>query len=317
MFTMPTTLPLPTLRAAFGERLQEHISLAPYTSARIGGPADALLIVASADELAGTVSRLWELDIPYVLLGGGSNMLVSDKGVRGVVVLNRAKAVRFDPGPLRSTGAGKGSRPKVQAEAGVVVANLARRAASHGLAGLEWAAAVPGTIGGAVYGNAGAFGGDMAGSLIHAELLTERGRETWPVEKMEYDYRTSVLKRRTSKVVVLSAELHLEHSTKEVVSVKINEFSERRRATQPPGASMGSMFKNPPGDFAGRLIEAAGLKGKRIGTAEISPVHANFFINHGQTKAEDVRALVNLAQRTVAEKFGINLELEIELVGEW
>jgi UDP-N-acetylmuramate dehydrogenase len=117
MFTMPTTLPLPTLRAAFGERLQEHISLAPYTSARIGGPADALLIVASADELAGTVSRLWELDIPYVLLGGGSNMLVSDKGVRGVVVLNRAKAVRFDPGPLpqgprlrdgvRSTGAGR------------------------------------------------------------------------------------------------------------------------------------------------------------------------------------------------------------------
>lgn len=304
---MPTTLPLPTLRAAFGERLQENVLLAPYTSARIGGPADALLTVASADELAETVSRLWELDLPYVILGGGSNMLVSDRGVRGVVVMNRAKAVRFD----------KGSRPRVHAEAGVVIANLARRAASHGLGGLEWAAAVPGTIGGAVYGNAGAFGGDMAGSLIHAELLTERGRETWPVEKMKYDYRTSVLKRHKSKAVVLSAELRMEHSTKEVVSVKINEFSERRRATQPPGASMGSMFKNPPGDFAGRLIEAAGLKGTRIGTAEISPVHANFFINHGQTKAEDVRALVNLAQKTVAEKIGVNLELEIELIGDW
>ena len=324
---MPTTLPLPTLRAAFGGRLQEHVSLAPYTSARIGGPADALLSVTSADELAGTVARLWELDIPYVILGGGSNMLVSDRGVRGVVVLNRAKGVRFDPGPLsqghrlrdgvRSTGAGKGSRPKVRAEAGVVIANLARRTASHGLAGIEWAAAVPGTIGGAVYGNAGAFGGDIAGSLIHAELLTKQGRETWPVEKMEYGYRTSVLKRRALKVVVLWAELRLEHSTNEVVSVKINEFSERRRATQPPGASMGSMFKNPPGDFAGRLIEAASLKGRRIGTAEISPVHANFFINHGQTKAEDVRALVNLAQKTVAEKFGVNLELEIELIGEW
>jgi UDP-N-acetylmuramate dehydrogenase len=307
MFTMPTTLPLPTLRAAFGDRLQENVPLAQYTSARIGGPADALIPVTSADELAETVSRLWELAIPYTILGGGSNVLVSDKGVRGMVILNRAKAVRFDTG----------SKPKVRAEAGVVIANLARRTAAHGLAGLEWAAAVPGTVGGAVYGNAGAFGGDMSGNLIHAELLTEKGRESWPVEKMEYGYRTSILKRQASKCVVLSAQLRLEHSTKEAVSVKIAEFSERRKATQPPGASMGSMFKNPPGDFAGRLIEAAGLKGRRIGTAEISPVHANFFINHGQTKAEDVRALVNLAQKTVAEKFGVNLVLEIELIGEW
>jgi UDP-N-acetylmuramate dehydrogenase len=304
---MPITLPLPTLRAAFGERLQENVPLAPYTSARIGGPADALLSVASADELAGTVSRLWELGIPFIVLGGGSNVLVSDRGVRGVVVLNRAKNVRFD----------KGSRPRVHAEAGVVIANLARRAASHGLGGLEWAAAVPGTVGGAVYGNAGAFGGDMTANLIHAELLTEQGRESWSVEKMGFGYRTSVLKRHGLKAVVLSAELRLEHSTRELASVKINEFSERRRATQPPGASMGSMFKNPPGDFAGRLIEAAGLKGKRIGTAEISPVHANFFINHDQTKAADVRELVNLAQKTVAEKLGVNLELEIELIGEW
>jgi len=302
-----TTTPLPTLRAAFGDRLQENVPLAPYTSARIGGPADVLIAVTSADELAETVFQLWEMDIPYVMLGGGSNVLVSDRGVRTLVVLNRAKDVRFE----------KGSKPKVRAEAGVVIANLARRAASHGLAGLEWAAAVPGTVGGAVYGNAGAFGGDMAGNLILAELLTENGREFWPVEKMEYGYRTSVLKQQNLKVVVLSAELRLEHSTKEAVSVKISEFSERRKATQPPGASMGSMFKNPPGDFAGRLIESAGLKGTRIGTAEISPVHANFFINHGQTKAEDVRALVSLAQKTVAEKFGIDLELEIELIGEW
>ncbi len=300
-------LPIPTLRAVFGKRLQENVSLAPYTSARIGGPADALVTATSADELAETVSRLWELDVPYVMLGGGSNVLVSDKGVRGVVVLNRAKDVRFN----------KDDMPKVRAEAGVVIANLARRAASHGLAGLEWAAAVPGTVGGAVYGNAGAFGGDMSGSLIQTEILTENGRETWPVEKMRYGYRSSILKRQSLRVIVLWAELRLEHSTKEAVSVKISEFSERRKATQPPGASMGSMFKNPPNDFAGRLIEAAGLKGSRIGTAEISPVHANFFINHGQTKAEDVRALVNLAQKTVVEKFGVDLELEIELIGEW
>lgn len=304
---MATTLPLPTLRAVFGDRLQENVSLARYTSARIGGPADALVIANSANELAEIMSQLWELNTPNVLLGGGSNMLVSDRGVRGIVVLNRAKDVIFD----------NGSKPKVRAEAGVVFSNLARRAASHGLAGLEWAAAVPGTVGGAVYGNAGAFGGDMAGSLIQAELLTETGRETWPVEKMGYGYRTSVLKRQSLKFVVLWADLRLEHSTKEEVSAKISELSERRKATQPPGASMGSMFKNPPGDFAGRLIEAAGLKGTRIGSAEISPVHANFFVSHSQTKADDVRALVDLAQKSVAEKFGVNLELEIELIGDW
>jgi len=298
---------LPALRAEFGERLQENIILAPYTSARIGGPADALLTVKSADELAETVTRLWKMQAPYVILGGGSNVLVSDRGVRGVVILNRAKEVRFETG----------DRPKVWAEAGAGFSRLASRAAEHGLAGLEWAAAVPGTVGGAVYGNAGAFGGDMAGNLIHAELLTENGRERWPVEKMEYGYRTSVLKRSTLKFVILSAKMRLSHSTKEAVRFKIDEFISRRKSTQPPGASMGSMFKNPPGDFAGRLIEAAGLKGTRIGNAEISTVHGNFFVNHGDTKASDIRALIELAQKTVAEKFGINLELEIELVGEW
>jgi UDP-N-acetylmuramate dehydrogenase len=304
---MSTCLPLPALRAAFGDRLQENVPLAPYTSARIGGPADALVTVSSADELAETISHLWKMGVPYVLLGGGSNVLVSDRGVRGVVVLNRAKAVRFD----------NGDRPRVRAEAGAVFANLARRCASHGLSGLEWAATVPGTVGGAVYGNAGAFGGDMAGSLLQAEVLSEAGRETWPVEKFGYGYRTSALKRGDLKGIVLLAEFGLESSTKEAVSVKIAQFSARRKATQPPGASMGSMFKNPPGDFAGRLIEAAGLKGTRIGAAEISLLHANFFINHGQTRAEDVRALVGLAQKTVAEKFGVSLELEIELIGEW
>jgi len=301
------TLPRSALHEVFGERMQENVPLAPYTSARIGGPADALVTVSSADELADTVSRLWQLDVSYVILGGGSNVLVSDRGIRGLVVLNKAKGVRFDVG----------SKPKVRAEAGVVFANLARRAASHGLSGLEWAAAVPGTVGGAVYGNAGAFGGDMAGSLIQTELLTDTCRETWPVEKMEYAYRSSVLKRGTLKFVVLWADLRLEHSTKEEVSAKITQFSTRRKETQPPGASMGSMFKNPPGDFAGRLIEEAGMKGTRIGNAEISPVHANFFINHGQTKAEDVRTLVRLTQEAVTKKFGIELEPEIEFVGEW
>ena len=301
------TTPLDVLLAKFGDKVKENVSLAPYTSARIGGPADLLITAKSSDELAEIVSTLWEQGLAFFMLGGGSNVLVSDKGVRGVTVLNRAKAVRFE----------NGSRPKVWAEAGVVFSNLANRCASKGLSGLEWAATVPGTVGGAVYGNAGAFDGDVSGNLIHAEILTEAGRAQWPVEKMEYGYRTSVLKRGEMKAVVLSAELSLKIATKEEVTVKIEQFSERRKLTQPPGASMGSMFKNPAGDYAGRLIEAAGLKSTRIGNAEISPVHGNFFVNHGQTKASDIRALIELTQKTVADKFGVKLELEVELVGEW
>lgn len=298
---------LPALRAVFGERLQENVSLAAYTSARIGGMADALIFVKSADELAEAVTRLWELNSPFIILGGGSNVLVSDRGVRGVVILNRAKEIRFETG----------DQPKVRAEAGAAFSNIANRAAELGLAGLEWAATVPGTVGGAVYGNAGAFGGDMADSLIEAELLTENGREHWPVEKMEYGYRTSALKRSTLKFVILTAEMRLSHSTKEAVRFKMAEFISKRKSSQPPGASMGSMFKNPPGEFAGRLIETAGLKGMRIGNAEISTVHGNFFVNHGDTKASDIRKLIELAQKTVLEKFGIKLELEVEMIGEW
>jgi UDP-N-acetylmuramate dehydrogenase len=232
---------------------------------------------------------------------------VSDRGVRGVVVLNRAKGVRFH----------SGDEPSVTAESGVIFSNLANRCAAKGLGGLEWAATVPGTIGGAVYGNAGAFGGDMAGNLISAELLTENGREKLSPEQLEYGYRTSILKRGELDAIVLSADLRLTESTKEDVTAKIEQFGAHRKTTQPPGASMGSMFKNPEGDYAGRLIEAAGLKGTRIGNAEISPLHGNFFINHANTRADDIRALIELVQKTVKETQGVDLELEIELVGEW
>jgi UDP-N-acetylmuramate dehydrogenase len=301
------TPPIDLLRAKLGDKVKEHVPLAPYTSARIGGPADIFIAANTVTELARIVKLLWKNETPFVLLGGGSNVLVSDKGVRGVVVLNRAKGVKFH---------GE-DQPSVTAESGVVFSNLANRCASRGFAGLEWAATVPGTIGGAVYGNAGAFGGDMAGNLISAELLTENGKVLFSVEQMGYGYRTSVLKRGEIKAIVLSAELSLKNSTKEDVTVKIQQFSAHRKATQPPGASMGSMFKNPNGDYAGKLIEAAGLKGTRIGNAEISPLHGNFFINHANTKAEDIRALIQLVQKTVKEKQGVELELEIELIGEW
>mgnify|MGYP003454629989 FL=1 len=257
--------------------------------------------------LARVVKYLWKNDMPFLVMGGGSNLLVSDKGARGVVVLNRAKKVTFHAG----------NQPSVSAESGVVFSNLANRCASKGFGGIEWAAAVPGTIGGAVYGNAGAFGGDVAGSLLSTELLTETGREKFSVEQMGYGYRASLLKRGELKAIVLSAEFSLTNSTKEDATVKIQQFSAHRKTTQPPGASMGSMFKNPAGDYAGRLIEVSGLKGTRIGNAEVSPLHGNFFVNHGATRAEDIRKLGQLVQKTVKEKQGVELELEIEMVGEW
>ncbi len=299
--------PIDVLYAKLGDKVKENVLLAPYTSARIGGPADIFVVADDGAELVRIVKLLWKQEMPFTILGGGSNVLVSDKGIRGVVVLNRAKAVRFHGG----------DQPSVTVESGVIFSNLANRCASKGFAGLEWAATVPGTIGGAVYGNAGAFGGDMTGNLMCAEILTDSGREKLAVEQMGYGYRTSMLKRGEVKAIVLSAELSLKNSTKEEVTVNIQQFSAHRKATQPPGASMGSMFKNPNGDYAGKLIEASGLKGTRIGNAEISPLHGNFFINHASTRAEDIRALVELVQKTVKEKQGVELELEIEFVGDW
>ena len=295
------------MREKFGEQVQENVILAPYTSARIGGPADVLVTIRTGDDLANAVQACWEANLPLTLIGGGSNILVSDKGIRGVVILNRAKASEFQKIP----------EPFVWAESGVVLSNLAHRSAMQGFTGLEWAVTVPGTVGGAVYGNAGAYGSDIAHNLLRAEILTISGREWWPAGKMEYGYRSSIMKHTAQKAIVLSAEFGLKIGENEEINTKIDQFTTRRKASQPPGASMGSMFKNPPGDFAGRLVEAAGLKGKRIGSAEISSVHANFFINTGDTSASDIRTLIRLAQKTVKEKFDIALELEVEMIGDW
>ena len=309
MTVMMNPATLSSLGETYGDRLQTRVPLANYTSARIGGLADALLFVRSVDEMVDAATRLWQLNIPFILLGGGSNVLVSDRGVRGVVLLNRARAVVIDV---------QTEPPVIRAESGATLNDIAQRAARSSLTGLEWAASIPGSLGGAVYGNAGAFGGEMAADLISVEVLhRDRGRETWPVERMEYGYRTSVLKRQKQPVLILSAVLRVARGNMEAIQAIMSRNSEQRRKTQPPGASMGSMFKNPPHDKAGRLLEAAGLKGTRIGSAMISPIHANFFINTDQTRAADMKALLDLAQRTVYEKFGVMLEAEIETIGDW
>lgn len=332
---------LETLQSVFGKRIKLDVPLARYTSARVGGLADGFITVESVEDLVEVITRLWEMNAPFILLGGGSNVLISDKGVRGVVILNRARQMRFDQ---------RSDPPTVWAASGANFGVIARQAAVRGLAGLEWAAGIPGTVGGAVIGNAGAHGGDIAGNLILAEILHREAmgvparngsqpeikihRESWPVERWEYSYRDSILKRDQGgrlnevgaksakpysglKTVVLSAVLRLAQSTTQIVQSRIDEFVSYRQRTQPPGASMGSMFKNPPGDHAGRLIEAAGLKGTRIGNAGISPIHANFFINYGNAASDDIWRLIQLAKSTIAAKFGVTLELEIELIGNW
>jgi UDP-N-acetylmuramate dehydrogenase len=301
------------LQAAFGERLQRDMPLARFTAARLGGPADVFLEVRSLDELVQAASLLWRAGQTFAILGGGSNVLVSDAGVRGVVLLNRARRVNFDA---------SGDPPSVWAESGANFGRLARQAAQKGLSGLEWASGIPGTLGGAVVGNAGAHGGDMAGSLLLVEILHHEGqmeihRQTWAVKELQYTYRSSRLKRQPGEAVVLGARLRLAHGRAEEVQARIDELVATRRRTQPPGASMGSMFKNPPGDYAGRLIDAAGLKGTRLGRAQISRLHGNFFLNLGEARAQDVYGLIRLAQDTVQARFGVRLELEIELVGEW
>jgi len=305
----PASLPFSALRIAFGDRLQENVVMANYTTARVGGPVDAMLILHTAVELENAARRLWEMNVGFQVLGAGSNVLVSDAGIRGLVLLNQARNIKIDA---------HSASPSVWAESGANLGGVARQAALRGLSGLEWAGAVPGTVGGAVYGNAGANDGDMARSLLLAEILHPvEGKVSWPAEKLEYSYRSSLLKRNPGKYVVLAARMKLGYSQPDNVQEKMDGFNARRRQTQPPGSSMGSMFKNPPGDFAGRLVEVAGLKGTRVGGAEISSVHANFFVTHDRATAADVMKLVELAQKKVFDQTGTRLELEIELLGEW
>jgi UDP-N-acetylmuramate dehydrogenase len=317
-------LPIKQLKQAFGERLQENEPLARYTSARVGGAADAFLVANSVGQLSETAETIWRLGFSFIVLGSGSNVLVSDAGVRGIVVLNRAKEIRFDE---------KDGQPVVWAGSGASLSGLARQASVRGLPGLEWAVGIPGTVGGAVVGNAGAHGSDMAANLILAEILHRPGeigpgglaggypaRETWLVEQLGFSYRSSALKSQPGEAVVLAVLLRLGRSTPDSqreIQARVEAFNEHRRRTQPPGASMGSMFKNPPGDYAGRLIDAAGLKGTRIGEAEISSLHGNFFINRGNARAQDIKALMDLARKSVAQKFSVDLEAEIQLIGEW
>jgi UDP-N-acetylmuramate dehydrogenase len=302
-------IPLDELRATFSDRLQENVVMANYTTSRVGGVAAAVIMAYSALELEKATRFLWKHNLPFFILGSGSNVLISDAGVEEIIIVNHAHTVKIDVHhePL-----------SVWAESGANLGGIARQVALRGLSGLEWAASIPGSIGGAVYGNAGAHDGDIKGSIIVAEILhRESGKELWDAPRLDYSYRSSALKRNPGQAVILSARMRLNQSTPAQVKARMEDFSAQRHITQPPGASMGSMFKNPTGDYAGRLIESAGLKGTRIGGAEISAVHANFFVNNNHATASDIYRLILLAQQKVKDKLGVQLELEVELLGNW
>jgi len=301
------------LSALLGARLQQDVSLAKYTVAQIGGHADWLFIMRPDDPpelLAQVLRAAWEHDIPTRMIGGGANILVSDKGVRGLVIINRVTQIDF--------GDWHDGR-NVSASGGTALATLARQCAIHGIAGMAWAISVPGTVGGAVINNAGAHGADMAASVADIVVLTaDEGVQLYSHADMAYDYRHSALKARKDKrFAVLQVNFILPHDDPDAIQNQMAEYKAYRKRTQPPGASLGSIFKNPPGDYAGRLIENCGLKGYHIGNVMVSPKHANFFINVGAATAQDYNALIQHVQQTVHQQTGIWLETEIECVGDW
>ena len=295
------------LAKALGERAERDAPLASYTAMRVGGPADLLVVCSSVDEVVEVVRLAREHEVDWLLLGGGCNVLVADAGVRGLVIVNRAAQIAFNGRTVR-------------ADAGVLLAALAKQAVERGFGGLEWAAGLPGTVGGAVVGNAGAFDGDIASVLCRAKMLEPSGEVVERhKEWFEFDYRLSRIKREKvgRRSVVLAATFELQRTGPEALAARMSEILEWRRTRHPAGATMGSTFKNPPDGHAGYLIEQAGLRGSFVGGAQISELHGNFFTNTGDATAEDVLALIEYARGEVKRQFDVDLGLEIELVGAW
>ncbi len=307
-----------------GVEITRDVILAPYTTMRVGGPADYFAVVTTTEQMLKVARWARAAGIPYYILGGGSNILVADAGIRGLVICNRCRRVRVDEAPCCVFPLD--DRPFLWVESGAAMAGAARTSIAGGLAGLEWAVSVPGTVGGAIVGNAGAHGAEIKDNLWNAMILDENDMvEETPVEQLNFAYRSSALKRQVSVKagfgpIVLSANFRLDFGDAAAIRAKADAYLQHRRRTQPVEPSVGSTFRNPPGDYAGRLIEASGLKGTRVGGIEVSELHANFLINRGGAGAASAAAVLELMQqiqRTVQQRFGVQLEPEVQLVGEW
>jgi UDP-N-acetylmuramate dehydrogenase len=275
-----------------------------YTAWKIGGPADALLEPETVDDLISVTQMAREHGIPVTILGGGTNVLVRDGGIRGLTI-RLAKSLR----EVKIEGT------TVTADAGVLYPVLANTTAGRGLAGLEFATGIPGTVGGAVYMNAGAYGSETTEVLDWADVLENHKVTRMKNNDLDLSYRHSVLHEHPDWIV-LRAGYTLVPGDPTELKARIKEFRSQRMTGSPNRPSCGSTFKRPPGDFPGRVIEAAGLKGTRVGNIEVSPVHANYLVNLGGGTAEDALALIELVSKTVRDKLGIELESEVRIIGE-
>ena len=301
----------------------QHI-LAPYTSWRIGGPAAMLAEATTPEEGREALTWAQEREMQIAVLGGGTNTLALDQGFDGLVLRYRDQRVRIED---------QGDVGLAHLAAGVPMAGTARKLVRQGWAGLEWAEGLPGTLGGAVFGNAGCYGSDIATELTRAWLLVDGAVEEWPVTRLGFGYRGSVLKKlalhaqeaneipvaeahATARIapIILAAELRLTRADPAELAERMRQTAEQRRAKTPAGQSCGSVFKNPPGESAGRLIEATGLKGTRVGAAKIAEKHANYIVNLGGASSDDVLQLIDLARERVLREFGIQLETEVRIL---
>lgn len=280
--------------------VKENEPLAKHTTFKIGGPADLFFEAKATEELIKAVKLARELKIPFFILGGGSNLLVSDQGFRGLVIKVQNEEIRVEG-------------EKIIAEAGVSLSRLVEKAVEHSLTGLEFAVSIPGTVGGAVRGNAGAWQQAIGERVVRVQILTEKNQVKWLDQKeCQFAYRQSRFKQ--TQAVILAVELSLEKGKETAIKEQIDLNQEKRKG-QPKEPSAGCIFVNPKPKSAGSLIEAVGLKGKQVGQAQISSQHADFIVNLGGAKAQDVLQLIKLAREKVKEKFNFDLREEIILVG--
>ena len=287
-------------RVLFDEPMSQH------TTFRIGGPADVFVMPENYEQIREVLRLCKEEKLPFFVLGNGSNLLVSDSGYRGVIIQmdRNMEEIRLDG-------------EEIHACAGALLSSVAVAARNASLTGFEFAGGIPGTIDGAAVMNAGAYGGELKDVLKEVTVMTREGEIlTIPAEKMEMGYRTSIIK--TAGYLVLEAVISLKKGDEEAIRATMKDLSERRTEKQPLDyPSAGSTFKRPEGYFAGKLIMDSGLRGYRVGGAQVSEKHCGFVINAGGATAEDVRSLMDHVIRVVREKYGVTLEPEVKFLGDF
>lgn len=279
--------------------------MAKHTSFKIGGPADVWINAHSSQEVVDVLRWGRENGIPVTVMGNGSNMLVGDGGIRGIVLTVGAAMTGIE---VRGNC--------LYAQAGALLSSVSKAAAEHSLGGLEFAGGIPGTVGGGIFMNAGAYGGELKDVLKEVTFLTpEREQKTLPASELDLSYRHSMFS--AGGYIILDCVMELVPADQDEILKRMADFRQRRAEKQPLNLpSAGSTFKRPEGYFAGKLIQDAGLQGFRVGGAQVSEKHAGFVVNTGGATAQDVMALIEHVQRTVLEKFGVMLEPEVRMIGE-